>query len=113
MVSRSRIRQYPALVNSTTIDWFKEWPEVALLEVANKYLMACTLHVPIGSKQTSEKRDSLIMTTEDRLRVGIAAAFAMIHTSVAAMSRRMLAELKRHNYVTPTNYLALVAGFQQ
>lgn len=35
---RNRLRQYPALVNCTTIDWFSEWPKVALLEVANKYL---------------------------------------------------------------------------
>jgi dynein heavy chain len=35
---RNRLRQYPALVNCTTIDWFCEWPKVALLEVANKYI---------------------------------------------------------------------------
>ena len=29
---------YPALVNCTTIDWFSEWPNDALLEVAEKYL---------------------------------------------------------------------------
>jgi len=32
------MRQYPALVNCTTIDWFSEWPSDALLEVADKYL---------------------------------------------------------------------------
>lgn len=35
---RNRLRQYPALVSCTTIDWFSEWPKVALLEVANKYI---------------------------------------------------------------------------
>lgn len=35
---RNRIRQYPALVNCTTIDWFSEWPQEALLEVAERYL---------------------------------------------------------------------------
>ena len=29
---------YPAFVNCTTIDWFCEWPQDALLEVADKYL---------------------------------------------------------------------------
>lgn len=29
---------YPAFVNCTTIDWFTEWPQDALLEVANKYI---------------------------------------------------------------------------
>lgn len=35
---RNRLRQYPALVNCTTIDWFREWPKEALLEVANRYI---------------------------------------------------------------------------
>lgn len=37
---RNRLRQYPALVNCTTIDWFCEWPKEALLEVAMKYITA-------------------------------------------------------------------------
>lgn len=110
---RIRIRQYPALVNCTTIDWFKEWPEVALLEVANKYLRTCKLHVPIVTDEKPvERRDSLVQSTEDRLRIAVAATFASIHTSVSQTSKVMLAELKRHNYVTPTNYLELVAGYQ-
>ena len=34
---------YPAFVNCTTIDWFSEWPNDALLEVAEKYLEAMDL----------------------------------------------------------------------
>jgi len=33
-----RLRQYPSLVNCTTIDWFLDWPKEALLEVAFKSL---------------------------------------------------------------------------
>lgn len=35
---RSYIRQYPALINNTTVDWFMAWPEEALIEVASKFL---------------------------------------------------------------------------
>jgi dynein heavy chain len=31
-------KQYPALINNTTIDWFMSWPEEALYEVAKKFL---------------------------------------------------------------------------
>lgn len=31
---RNRIRIYPNLVNCTTIDWYKSWPEEALMTVA-------------------------------------------------------------------------------
>lgn len=35
---RDYTKNYPALVNNTTIDWFMKWPDDALIEVANKYL---------------------------------------------------------------------------
>lgn len=35
---RNYIRMFPSLVSCTTIDWFSEWPEDALLEVADKFL---------------------------------------------------------------------------
>lgn len=35
---RNRLRQYPAIINCTTIDWFSEWPQEALLEVAVKFI---------------------------------------------------------------------------
>ncbi|NIG61989.1 dynein heavy chain 2, axonemal-like [Pontoporia blainvillei] len=35
-----------------------------------------------------------------------------MHWSVAQYSQKMLLELRRHNYVTPTNYLELVSGYK-
>ena len=43
----------------------------------------------------------------------IASVFAVVHLSVSTASGRMLLELKRHNYVTPTNYLELVRGYRE
>jgi dynein heavy chain len=37
-IFRSRLRQFPALVNCCTIDWFSEWPEDALRSVAVRFL---------------------------------------------------------------------------
>ena len=34
-----------------------------------------------------------------------------VHQSVAAKSKQFLAELSRHNYVTPTSYLELLGTF--
>jgi len=33
-VFRNRIRKFPSLVNWSTLNWFTEWPEEALREVA-------------------------------------------------------------------------------
>jgi dynein heavy chain len=35
---RTRIRNFPSLVNCTTIDWFSEWPKDALESVAVRFL---------------------------------------------------------------------------
>ena len=43
----------------------------------------------------------------------IASTFATVHISVEASSDKMLNELKRHNYITPTHFLELVKGYKQ
>jgi len=35
---RARLRQFPALVNCCTIDWFSEWPADALQSVAMRFI---------------------------------------------------------------------------
>ncbi|XP_005399515.1 PREDICTED: dynein heavy chain 2, axonemal isoform X2 [Chinchilla lanigera] len=92
---RNWIRQYPALVNCTTINWFSEWPREALLEVAEKYLVG----VDLGTQENIHKK--------------VAQIFVTMHWSVAQYSQKMLLELRRYNYVTPTNYLELVSGYKK
>ncbi|XP_051799543.1 dynein axonemal heavy chain 2 isoform X2 [Acanthochromis polyacanthus] len=92
---RKRILQYPALVNCTTIDWFSEWPKDALLEVAERYL------------------DRLDLGSLEGIQTKVASVFVTTHQSVERASQRMKSQLKRHNYVTPTNYLELVSGYKK
>ncbi|XP_075307002.1 dynein axonemal heavy chain 2 [Odontesthes bonariensis] len=92
---RNRILQYPAMVNCTTIDWFCEWPKDALLEVAERYL------------------DGLELGSLEGIQTKVASIFVTTHQSVEQVSQRMKLELKRYNYVTPTNYLELVSGYKK
>ena len=50
---------------------------------------------------------------EEKLKPAIAHMFSVMHRSVSDYSQKMLLELKRHNYVTPTNYLELVSGYKR
>lgn len=130
---RNRLRQYPSLVNCTTIDWFFEWPKEALLEVANKFIQDVNFVATITGEQLvsfyfpswdspfsnrfvifpqTKRRESVLFSTQDKLREGVSAVFATIHDSVAQCSKLMAAEMKRYNYVTPTNYLELVTGYK-
>eukprot|EP00741_Cyanophora_paradoxa_P024938 tig00000056_g24072.t1 len=91
---RNRLRMFPALVNNTTIDWFHAWPAEALREVASRFLQ----DVDLGSEETKRS---------------VADVFTVTHNSVAEMSNRMRLELKRYNYVTPTNFIELVKGYRE
>ncbi|XP_029975539.1 dynein heavy chain 12, axonemal [Salarias fasciatus] len=89
---RNRLRQFPSLINCCTIDWYQPWPEEALERVANSFL------------------ESLDMSENERQEViPICKTF---HTSAKQLSQRFLSELGRHNYVTPTSYLELIAAFR-
>ena len=42
---RVRSRKFPALTNCTSIDWFHEWPEEALVSVSARFLEEADLSV--------------------------------------------------------------------
>ncbi|NXU12627.1 DYH1 protein, partial [Pardalotus punctatus] len=93
-VFRARLRQFPSLVNCCTIDWFNEWPAEALQSVASSFLNEIPL---LGSG--NEDMD------------GMSQVCVAIHQSVAKKCQLFLAELGRHNYVTPKSYLEFLSIF--
>ncbi|XP_032988956.1 dynein axonemal heavy chain 1 isoform X1 [Rhinolophus ferrumequinum] len=93
-VFRARLRQFPSLVNCCTIDWFNEWPAEALESVATTFL-----------NEIPE-----LEATSDVIE-GVIQVCVYIHQSVARKCVEYLAELARHNYVTPKSYLELLNIF--
>lgn len=90
---RNYTRMYPALINNTTIDWFMAWPYEALLEVAEKFINEIKL--------------------EKSIKKGLAALSAYLHTTTQDQSEKMKRELKRIFYVTPTNFIELLKGYEK
>ncbi|CAJ1051390.1 LOW QUALITY PROTEIN: dynein heavy chain 1%2C axonemal [Xyrichtys novacula] len=93
-VFRARLRQFPSLVTCCTIDWFSAWPEEALHAVATLYL--------------NELPELEASPTAMR---GLTSMCVKIHQTVARNCEQYLAELSRHNYVTPKSYLELLKIF--
>ena len=89
---RTRLRMFPSLVNCTTIDWFSEWPQDALLSVAQKFL------------------HPLEMTAE--VKAQCVDMCQLFHRSTTLWSKKMLSELRRNYYVTPTSYLEMITTFK-
>ncbi|XP_014244414.1 dynein heavy chain 2, axonemal isoform X2 [Cimex lectularius] len=113
---RTRLRQFPSFVSCTTIMWLFDWPKVALLEVAYRSLTGINFSETIsGIQPQTEVPDpgGKPKPTQEQLRHSISSVFATIHMSVLDVSRQMLSEMKRHNYVTPNNYLEFVAGYKK
>ena len=55
----------------------------------------------------------LVLFFQDKYKPALAKIFSIMHKSVSDFSNRMLNEMRRHNYVTPTNYLELVSGYKK
>ena len=90
---RERLRQFPSLVNCCTIDWFKAWPEDALVAVAGKILRE--------SVDEISQESTTALTT----------VCGIMHSSVAELAEKYYARTGRKNYVTPTSYLELLSSF--
>jgi dynein heavy chain len=90
---RNRIRNFPSLVNCTTIDWFSEWPADALNSVAKRFLATVEMETKV--------RDSCTEMVK------------YFHETTVNSSTKFLLNLKRHYYVTPTSYLELISTFKK
>lgn len=86
---RNRCRKFPAIVNSTMIDWFHEWPQEALISVASRFVDSFDL-VPV------------------ELRSPVTQFMAFAHQSVNDVSRKYRENERRHNYTTPKSFLEYI-----
>ncbi|VDN16138.1 unnamed protein product [Dibothriocephalus latus] len=91
---RNRCRNFPGLVNCTTIDWFFPWPEQALFAVA------CSLIDPKSGVVPRRHWESIITN------------IVSMHMIVEEESLEFRRQLRRDNYVTATNYIGFIQGYK-
>lgn len=92
----TRLRNFPALINCCTIDWFMEWPEDALQGVASEFLEVLI--------------DEINFDLSPRLLVDF---FKYSHKYVEKLNLQFKKETKRINYVTPKSYLELLMSYKE
>ena len=61
---RARCRQFPSLINCTTIDWFSQWPHEALLSVSQKFLA----NTDLGGDAVRDALAHMCVTVSERAR---------------------------------------------
>ena len=91
---RFRARQFPALINSTTIDWFFSWPRDALVGVAERFL--ADIEFP-----------------SEEIMSAIANHMANVHLSIEDANKEFKERERRFNYTTPTSFLELINFYQK
>jgi len=90
---RSRCRQFPALINMTSFDFFHPWQHDSLLAVADRQLAGVDLKNAEGPES-------------------IALHMAFVHTTTSNASEEFFQEEGRHNYTTPKSFLDYVDLFK-
>ncbi|XP_039385897.1 dynein heavy chain 14, axonemal isoform X4 [Mauremys reevesii] len=91
---RQLCRIYPSIVNCSTIDWYDNWPEEALLHVAKIYF---------SHEDICDDSENLTNT--------VAQVCVEIHKSASTTTEKYLKETKRHYYITPNSYLQFIDTF--
>lgn len=66
-----------------------------------------------SSESFSSFCSDVILDFQTKMKPNLAQMFANMHSSVVLCSKQMLVEMRRKNYVTPTNYLELVDGYKK
>ena len=84
-------REFPALANTTVIDWFHPWPQQALVSVARNFLESVDLN---------NNTDT------------IADHMAFCHETVTEKALVFLSEEKRFCYTTPKSFLELISLYK-
>ncbi|ESS67196.1 hypothetical protein TCDM_04102 [Trypanosoma cruzi Dm28c] len=87
-------RQFPALANTTVIDWFLRWPEQALRSVARRFLS----EIELGSPEMTQN---------------IADFMAFCQEKVTETCEEYFLQEKRRAYTTPKSFLELIAFYKE
>ncbi|XP_075243127.1 dynein axonemal heavy chain 7-like isoform X3 [Convolutriloba macropyga] len=90
---RNRLRKFPSLISCCTIDWFKEWPSEALERVSQSLLSDAKL--------------------EESHKANITPLCLSFHSSATTLSKRLICEFGRPNYVTPSSFLQFILSFKE
>jgi dynein heavy chain len=87
---RVRCREFPSLINCTTIDWFNQWPVEALTAVAMQFLAEVDLGDEAGMLEN------------------MCESCARLHWSVGEFGDDFFQRLRRKVYTTPKSFLDMI-----
>ena len=100
----NRTASSPALFNRCVIDWFGNWPEEALYQVANEFTHNMDL-LPNSFTHAAQQEDP------DQRHEAIVNAIVNIHNSVVNTNAKLAKSAKKYNFITPRDFLDFIKHF--
>eukprot|EP00917_Polyrhabdina_sp_WS-2016_P007442 GHVP01016658.1.p1 GENE.GHVP01016658.1~~GHVP01016658.1.p1 ORF type:complete len:4656 (-),score=837.71 GHVP01016658.1:4666-18633(-) len=95
----------PALFNRCVIDWYGDWPEDALLQVATEFTQRLEL------VDDYFEQDSPMLGSQESKRAALARAVVDMHFMVVGLNQHLNRTGKRGNYSSPRDYLDFIRHF--
>ncbi|CAF3746445.1 unnamed protein product [Rotaria socialis] len=101
---REICRLHPALLNCTSIDWFTEWSEISMSQVADVFLETVDFRILASDHETYNQSD---------FRQRLALCCVSLHKVVIETAKRFYAAHKRIYYLTPSSYMDLMKTYDR
>ncbi|ESU37863.1 Dynein heavy chain [Giardia duodenalis] len=124
---RTRLRNFPSLVNCCTLDWFTGWPDEALIDVGRSVYNYALIEQGVTCFPDSPQSEFLNAYLDEQsgmeldetkrkekktlLQNSIIKLCMRFHISIETWSKRYKEESGRLNHITPTLYLTLLSTF--
>ena len=100
----NRTASSPALFNRCVIDWFGEWSQEGLFQVAKEFTLT------VDAEASSFKKKDLKENAELR-HTFMVNLIVQIHNSVVEINKRLAKSAKKFNYITPRDFLDFIKQF--
>ena len=110
----NRTASSPALFNRCVIDWFGDWTDDSLLQVAKSLTEMIEIPDDCFSKSVGN-RDDQIMDEEGKIidpkNELLSKCIVDLHKSVRDVNHKLQKQAKKFNYITPRDFLDFIKHF--
>ncbi|CAD5121743.1 DgyrCDS10220 [Dimorphilus gyrociliatus] len=97
---RNRCRNFPALINNMSMDWYLNWPKEALVSIAKSYVDLSDDHV---AKLLKDSINDIQKKTINHM--------VIVHESSLNICKEYFNKFKKINFVTQKHYLDFIKTF--
>lgn len=104
----NRTASSPALFNRCVINWFRDWNNEALYQVAKDF----TIHIEF-SDDSFNNRSAISAEDPNWSHDVLVRSLVYIINSVVELNRRLSKSGKRFNYIIPKDFLDLISHFKE